>query len=232
MCRRYRVLSSLALVGSLVAGVAQTGTISPPEPIPESTEAPAIPLELKGRGLKRHVIMEYTVDAQGAVEHIVPVAKNQAQDSFTDSIRSALSKRRYVPAQQNGTPQPYILREAFEWEEAPISLSSRSDPLAAATTSPPGINPMRKAEIARQTLRLYPPVAFNERVEATVPFELVVDDLGKIESSRPLAPSVSGYGFAEAALQLLPHVHFSTPARRNGLAIRCVYVYEVKFRLP
>lgn len=74
----------------------------------------------------------------------------------------------------------------------------------------------------------YPPDARRAEVEADVPLEIVVDELGRVVSARALART--GYGLDSAAESTVRGYRFSA-ARREGRPVRVRMHWVVQFHL-
>ncbi len=75
----------------------------------------------------------------------------------------------------------------------------------------------------------YPHEALHARLEATVGFELAIDEHGHVTSVRVTQPA--GHGFDESALATVKSFVFA-PATRNGVPMAATIDFTYEFRLP
>ena len=148
-----------------------------------------------------------------------------------------------VPASAPSTPRRFSLAVSAS---APVSVSAAvngpgSSGSGAATADSPGASAppppvtivdardvTTAARIARSVTPAYPLAAREEGLEATVKLEIVVDETGRVLSSR--VSESAGHGFDEAALQALQSTTF-TPARVGARLVRVRMPWSVEFRL-
>jgi TonB family protein len=102
----------------------------------------------------------------------------------------------------------------------------------SAAPAPPSAAPADEATppvLRSRATAAYPPDALRDRLEATVPLEISVDENGNVVDARVTTPV--GQGFDEAALAAVRKFTFE-PARQKGVAIRATIQLAYEFHPP
>ena len=76
----------------------------------------------------------------------------------------------------------------------------------------------------------YPPLALENKVEGELLLELIIDELGKVISTKIIKCDQPGYGFEEESIRALSHAQFK-PSIRRGQVTAVKIHYPISFVL-
>jgi TonB family protein len=161
---------------------------------------------------------------QGVVRSALPVAASSAEETAPEPARASVTEDSSGP-RFTMTVAPTI---GSVGAVGPSASSGSGVGGSAAKGPIPAANADIPAKLRAGSLPAYTAAALSAGVEANVPLEIVVSEIGVVTSAR--GTEHVGYGLDEAARQGVLAYQF-TPAVRSGKAIAVRMSWIMRFQL-
>lgn len=216
-----RWLAALALVAATPAGWGQIEEVSGAAALREWVQ-PAFPDEARRQKLEGRVVVEFVVDASGAVREAT-IAESTA-GFFEEPALVAVRQWKFAPALDEGKPVECGMSVPIEFPLA--QLKQKRVPVAP----PPHLMPRAAKRLPARAIRApdpeYPAEFEERKLPGEVQLELTVDATGRVLTPRVIWASHAA--FVEEALRAAEASTFE-PARQGVLARASTLRYPVSF---
>ncbi|MGK2859809.1 MAG: TonB family protein [Thermoanaerobaculia bacterium] len=247
--RRRRAVVSVAatlLVGALIAGV----LLSIPSRLPDTVAEPpsasaAAPVPAMTSAEDEKLLLARIAELQEEIARLTRDQKESAAmgtagrapeiEALQTQVRE-LSERLDARPVGPAAPSPDVPRQSVE-RPAPDRAAQEAAPheRPAAPSSPPAAT-ARPESAVRVLPRLlepvvprYPAMALDRRAEATIEFNVLIDDEGRVVSATPIGPP-KGLGFDDAARAAALSSRWK-PGTRGGQPVSMETKLVVQFRI-
>ena len=193
---------------------------------------PVYPEVAKQARIEATVILEVLVDEQGEVANVRVVRGHPALDQ---AAMDAVKQWRYSQTLLNGEAVPVITTVTVTFKLGGgttfVAPADRPQPATAGQTA--GREPLRvggnvqESKVIRRVDPVYPELAKQARIEATVILEVLVNEQGEVANIRVLR---SHPLLEQAAIDAVKQWRYS-PTLLNGEAVPVIATQTVVFRL-
>lgn len=200
----------------------------------------------KRAGIQGTVYVEVFLDENGNVvrTNIVKGVPEDKEGMLSAAAQEAVKNTKFTPGMQHGKPVRVRMSIPIRFRLSPVQAGARDTsstaawrigfPHISATVTPTGNGPVVHqppyvvGQFPPRKKEFYPSTARKDKVEGTVVVEVVVDQNGRVESSK----IVQGVreDLDKAALEMVEGWSF-TPAVREGTNTKSILTIPIRFRL-